>query len=183
MSLITSSELTNFEITRKKEDMESKNWNEFFYEALDKNKEKITPGDFRFYNIERLPIIAKKTNEFSVSCIDCKHYLTELEDMAQNLPDFINTSRENRVNFEKKLSKITTHLKRKHKLQFATYYLSLYTVSGFLAGIVAGSLISYSITGTFDFNYLMISGAIGLILGRIIGNSKEKRLRKESGLI
>jgi hypothetical protein len=168
---------------RKEEEIESKNWNELFFETLDKNKEKITPSDFRFYNIERLPIIAKKTNEFSAVCIDCKHYLAELDDMALNLPDFINTSRENRVIFEKKLSKITTHLKREHKLQFATYYLSLYTVTGFLTGIIAGSLISYSVTGTFDINYLMISGVAGLILGRIMGNSKEKKLRKESGLI
>ena len=168
---------------RKEEEMADKNWYELFFESLDNNKDKITPGDFRFYNIERLPIIAKRTNEFSSGCIDCKHNLTELDSLAKNLPEFINTTRENRVDFEKKLSGITTHLKRKHKLQFATYYISLYTIVGFLAGIIVGSLISYTVNGTFDINYLMISGVAGLILGRIARNSKEKKLRKDSGLI
>jgi hypothetical protein len=183
VSFITSSDLTIFEVMRKDEDMGDKNWYELFFENLDQNKEKLTPGDFRFYNIERLPIIAKKTNEFSSGCIDCKHNLTELEDLAQNLPEFINTTRQNRIDFEKKLTKITAHLKRKHKLQFATYYLSLYTILGFLAGLIAGSLVSYSVTGDLNINYLMISGVAGLILGRIAGNSKERKLRKESGLI
>ncbi len=163
--------------------MTEKSWYELFFENLDKNKEKITPGDFRFYNIERLPIIAKKTNEFSGGCVDCKHHLTELDKIARNLPDFINTTRQNRVVFEKKISQITTHLRRKHKLQFATYYLSLYTITGFLAGLLAGSLISYSTGSEINFNYLMIGAAGGLILGRIFGNAKEKKLRKESGLI
>ncbi len=78
---------------------------------------------------------------------------------------------------------MTDHLKSKHHLVYPQYYSSLYTLIGMVVGLVMGALIWYVLfqPGDLFLNAgmgLMLSGFVGLFVGRLIGNRKDNMVRE-----
>ncbi|MGD2034518.1 MAG: hypothetical protein PVF73_05640 [Bacteroidales bacterium] len=143
-----------------------------FYQLLDQKKDRFHPSDFRFYNIARLPVLAKKTIEYSGRCPVCRKNIRLLEDMAEQLPESL-SKKNTRKQFEKNRDHIEAHLKREHKLRYANYYVSLYTLTGTLTGLLTGFLITLFITNSG--NIVLILTAFGIISGYLTGKIKDKR--------
>ncbi|MBN2348862.1 MAG: hypothetical protein JXJ22_08500 [Bacteroidales bacterium] len=158
-------------------------WSEIIYDILEKNKNQISHNDFKFYNIARFPVIAKSIEQHAIGCRMCADNKNTFLELAENLPDYLNLSMESRKNFEKSLHAITDHLKKSHKVQFVSYYLSLFSAVGILSGIVLGILLSIVIKNLPDMNIILIGAGIGLITGRIWGSVKERKTRQQSGKI
>lgn len=152
--------------------MDRKKWLAEFHESLEQKKDKLHPSDFRFYNIARLPILAGKTVEYSQSCKTCRSNIILLEELVNELPEIL-TEKDTRDSFETKKEKVEFHLKNAHKLRYAAYYSSLFTLFGGLAGGVLGFAISLIMKGNTS-NLLLIFTTIGLLLGYFGGNIKDK---------
>ena len=159
--------------------MNQSDWFEKFFKELDEKKDEIEPGDVRFYNIERLPILAKKTLQYSTECAECTANLSRLDELIAMLPQCMDSARP-RKEFEQSKNRIEKHLKSKHSHRFENYYTSLYTLMGTFLGIGLGLAISYTVYRYLDQNSLLIFTALGFFTGRILGRRKDKRQNRSN---
>lgn len=160
--------------------MNQPEWFENFYKKLEEKIDTIAPGDVRFYNIERIPIMAKKTFRYSSECTECHENISKLDQLITMLPECMQDAGD-RMQFEKAKNRIEKHLKTSHSLRFENHYTSLFTLLGAIIGIGAGLIFSYLYYGFFQQNSILLSTAVGFMAGRILGIRRDKKQNK-SGL-
>ena len=158
--------------------MDNQIWLANFYQSLEQKKDKMHPSDFRFYNIARLPILANKTLKYSDTCPTCKLNIKLLEELVDELPECLN-QKNTRKKFETKKENIVSHMVNVHKLKFATYYTSLFTLIGSAAGGLLWFILTFLVNGKLA-NISLIFVVIGMISGYLIGNIKDKKVYKEN---
>lgn len=145
--------------------------------------EKFTGFQLRSYRPDRFMKMAARIEEYGNSCLSCKELKAEVNDVMIRLK---NESQLNEVSFQIYIHlfrKMTDHLKSKHHLVYPQYYSSLYTLIGMVAGLVMGVLIWYVLFQPDDLFLnagmgLMLSGFVGLFIGRLIGNRKDNMARE-----
>lgn len=140
-------------------------------------KENINSKDLKFFNVNILLDIARITQEHSYHCKTCDKNKTKLTNLTNELNTQIN-SIEGRREITKILDNITKHFRKKHKLYIRRYISSIYTVLALFFGLIIGILIGY-LQNNFKF-YILLSSAIGLTLGSIIGGIIEKQFAKKN---
>jgi len=158
--------------------MEKQTWLANIYQSLDNKKGRFHPSDFRFYNIAHLPLIANKTAKHSENCLICKENIGLLEKLVDELPESLN-DKDSKRKFEMNKDKIVSHLKKEHKLRFANYFASLYTLVGTLTGVLLWFILTKLFPGkTSDTLFIFI--VIGMILGYLTGKIKDKRKYRQN---
>ena len=155
-------------------------WYKDFFERLEKSKNEISKSDFRFYNFSHLPLIAKKTLEYCDKCDQCKSNINSLDELSRNFKHYLNSTINNRKEFDTKLNAITKHLRKEHQIRFAFYYSSLYSFTGLLAGLLAGGLFLLFLPVPDSHLILLLSAFLGLAAGRIAGYLKDKKIYKNN---
>ncbi|MBN2522385.1 MAG: hypothetical protein JXB24_03880 [Bacteroidales bacterium] len=158
--------------------MNKKIWLNHFYRTLENKKTKFHPSDFKFYNIARLPILADKTILYSSTCPQCMIHIKLLEKMADELPECLDFA-DTRKKFVLTKDKIESHLKKEHRLRFATYYSSLYTFLFAMLGAVIGLLIARMIKKSPE-NLILIFLATGMISGYLFGKMKDHKKYRQN---
>ena len=159
--------------------MNQPEWFENFYKKLDEKKDHIKPGDVRFYNIERIPIMAKKTVHYSDECIVCNDNISKLDQLIAMLPECMYNAGD-RMQFEKAKNQIEKHLKTSHSLRFENHYTSLFTLLGAIIGMAVGLIFSYLYYGYFQQNSILLSTAICFMAGRILGIRRDKKQNRSN---
>lgn len=145
---------------------------------LESKLTEISPGDFRFYNIARFPLLAKHSYNLSLNCDQCKSNVSVLKVLVDNLPSCLNDMQERKL-FERNRDIVTKHLQKMHKIRFFSYHYSLYTFIGLLTGALIGIIIQVFYQHRI-WTLLAISGAS---LGAIYGKRLERKNRKENRLM
>ncbi len=158
--------------------MDNQIWLTNFYQSLEQKKDKMHPSDFRFYNIARLPILANKTLKYSDSCPTCKLNIQLLEELVDELPECLN-QKDTRRKFEINKDKIVSHMVNIHKLRFAAYYTSLFTLMGSIAGGFFWFILTFLMNNKLA-NISLIFVVIGMISGYLIGKMKDKRKYRQN---
>lgn len=150
---------------------------------IKEQKEKIHKKDISFFQIDVLEKLIKHTHNFSNKCNKCEANKQEITKLVEILPEYINENSNQRKEYGERFDLIIKHLKSAHNLQYKGFYLSLYSLFGFIIGILFFGLIAFLINpGILKFG-ILFGFAIGLIIGRIIGKIKERRLEKEKKFI
>lgn len=160
--------------------MENFDINESWLVKINKNyeeqAEKIHSKDAKFFNTGIFMDFARLTQKFSYDCPVCQENKKLIEDLSTKLSDDV-TSFEGRKVLTKSFDDISNHLRKQHKMYIRRYVTSYYTSIALLAGLLLG-LIAAFITKNFKF-YLLIGGGVGLFVGTIWGNLKERQLIKK----
>lgn len=136
-------------------------------------KEAANPKDLRFFNIEIIVDLARFTQKYSYDCEECKKNKDVLMELSTNINSQIDTI-EGRRKITAQIDKVSTHLRKTHKLYIRRYVSSIYTVIALLVGLAIGTLVGYLLDD--KMLYILIGGGVGLLLGSLIGGIKEKRL-------
>ncbi len=150
---------------------------------VDKNIEKLYKKDYKFYQVDTFLKLAKKIDEFSVDCIECKSLKKKAEDVSENLDTYLNGEIALRRRYEKTLNEIGNHVKKVHKVFPKQYNLYSFSFFGIIAGMGLGWLITWLIDDTYLKGGLIFGFTIGLIVGRIIGKIRDKELLKEGRVL
>ncbi len=152
-------------------------WTENFENDINVQIEGVKRLEVGYINMRLLNNTAKKIDEFAHNCTVCKQYKSDYNEL---LPELVKRIEESnfRNKYEQKLVEVSKHLKKSHSIMPKKYYASLYTFIGILIGLA----VSYGITYSFYPNLILIAllyGTFtGLIIGRIIGLLKDKKLSK-----
>ncbi len=151
-------------------------WSKQLNDKIELKKESVFKRDYKFFKIDRLERINERIDVFSEECQVCESFKTELEDIVEKLPEYINGSPRDRAEYEKRNDKIVKHLKVKHGLVAKQYYASLYALYGLLIGSVSIGIIAYIIHPGFLKWAVMAGFTAGIIIGRVVGNKKDKQI-------
>ena len=154
-------------------------WSREIRKKIEVQLESIYRKDYKFFKIDRLEDMAEHIDIFSEKCPECQYLKAEVEDIAENLSDFMYGSSRKRAEYEKRTEKIFSHLKHKHNLKQRGYYASLYPFYGLLIGSLIGLIF-----GLLSFRLLrltlLLGFAGGLIIGRVLGKNKDRYYEKNN---
>ena len=158
-------------------------WSKIINQNIQSNKEKIHKKDYKFYKVDRIEKMSYKLEDNSDSCQICKEFMSELEMLSLDFPEYINGSFADKSDFEKKHTKIFEHLMKFHNFVPELYYASRFS----LFGIILGTLFGFFIGNFFSFvNFrfsVLVGFALGLTVGRVLGVSKDKQKEKQKLVI
>ena len=145
--------------------------------------EKFTGFQLRSYRPDRFIMMAARLEEFESSCKTCKELKNEADEVLIKLREEEKLSDSSFQVYIHFFRRITDHLKSKHHLAYPQYYSSIFTFGGMASGLLVGFLFWFVLFPSKDFFLdpkmgLMLTGFIGLFIGRIIGNRKDKIIRE-----
>ena len=152
-------------------------WTENFENDIKAQIEGVKRLDVGYINVRLLNNTAKKIDQFSDNCESCKQYKSDYNRLLPNLVKKVEESLF-RDEYEKKLVEVSKHLEQVHKVMPKSYFASLYTFFGIIIGLALGALVAYAINKDSLLTGLSWGGFVGIITGRLLGVSKDKKLNK-----
>ena len=158
-------------------------WYKKIENQIIEQNEKLYKKDFKFYQVDTLLKLAKKADELSDNCQTCKHLKPSIEEIAENLSDYLKGDVGSRKKFEKKVDEINGHIRNVHKIYPSQFYLYTYSFAGIAIGILSGLLCSYPFGTSYLKQGIFIGFVSGLIAGRIIGKIRDKKLRSKGKIL
>lgn len=155
-----------------------KTWSVGIKRKLDEHRSQIRKSDYKFFNVDRLERVAERLDEFSEECEVCKELKSDVEHLAEHLPDYLDGTLHKRREFEKRNDTPVMHLRKAHQLYPQNYFTSVYALAGLSAGLLAGGGISLLTAYVTAFHGLIFGFVLGLAVGYIAGISKDKKQKK-----
>jgi len=145
--------------------------------------EKFTGFQLRSYRPDRFLKMAGRIYDFQKNCETCRLFQKETDDIINHLQNAEILSESVFQIYISLFRKITEHLRFHHHLMLPHYYSSVFTLVGIITGLITGFLIWYIFifnkisSSIFDIKtVLMIAGFIGLLIGRIFGRQKDRKV-------
>lgn len=151
---------------------------EEFKQIILDNKSKIYAKDYTFFAIEFLVNLFEKSLLYANECQICKQNIEELIFLANDYPKFINGNREQKKEFEDRVSKIEKHLINIHGYQKQDYYKPFYA-SICIAIMSIICIFLYFVFG-ISGKIIVILLCVSMFVGAIIGSIKDKKRKKQN---
>ncbi|MDA3929570.1 MAG: hypothetical protein PF541_11470 [Prolixibacteraceae bacterium] len=136
------------------------------------------------YNLLKISFLKRLLEEseiHSTSCLDCKQNLPELEKLIGQIPMLDQI--EYRAPYERKFNATRKHFHEKHKFIPPYYFSTRWSIFGVLTGGVIASIVSFYFNSKIQLDPLLAGLALGLIVGYIVGSTKEVSFRKSEKII
>ncbi len=149
------------------------NWLNNTLESIAAQKQTFSKKDTKKYKLEYLTRVAKRVANLSKECGECHKFQADISALAQNLGGTVQSSREEKKNYDKKIREITSHLQKKHRLYAEGTYVGFGIALGPAIGVAIGSGIGNVGAGI----------GIGVGIGVVIGSALEAKAKKEGRII
>jgi hypothetical protein len=157
-----------------------KSWSIGIKRRIEAQKEQFYRSDYKFFKVDRLEKIAERLDEFSENCARCENLKSETEDIVERLPEYINGSPRQRKAYEKRNDALAEHLRKEHKLYPHNYFMSVYSLAGFAAGIILAGSLSLLFFPELLFHALIVGFLLGLFAGYFYGAKIDKQQKKQN---
>jgi hypothetical protein len=122
-------------------------------------------------NLKLLERVTNRLGSFSMDCLVCENHLFELNDQVEKLMN--KHGQFEKLEFKEHQlmeNKITSHLKKEHKLVPEGFYMNIYMSIGMSLGVVFGLLI---------FDNIALGLPLGLSFGLAIGVGLDADAKKK----
>ncbi len=161
--------------TQNKQAMDIReNWIVKIHNNLRTGKEKIHPKDYTFFNVEHIKNAASHTVKYINRCEQCKANKDELVALSEQFPEMLQTIG-GRRQFNRRLDKVLTHLRKAHGVYPRGYFTGIFTVIGVVAGGIAGWLAAKAGLLSLYASMPVFLG-LGLTAGWIYGQIRDKEV-------
>jgi len=134
--------------------------------------------DVKKYKLDFLLRVARRVDDFSQTCDECRTHQKEIEGLVQEL-DFLiqRPDRQQHRKYKKNVFNITEHLKKVHKLVDKGHYMGM----GIGIGMAIGAGIGAALGAVLDSPG--IGTGIGVGLGLAVGAYLDRKAREEGRVI
>jgi hypothetical protein len=136
-------------------------------------KQTLSNKDIKKYKLDYIARVAKRIADLSNECGDCQKYKAEILKLAQDLGGLVQSSKEEKKNYDRKIKEITSHLQKKHKLVAEGTYVGFGIAVGPAIGVALGSGMGNVGAGI----------GIGIGIGLAIGSALEAKAKKDGKII
>ncbi len=121
--------------------------------------------------IDKCKRILNRLNSFSPDCEECSQHFIDLETHIMELKEKgDNLTKEDSKNHHEKITSISSHLQKQHKLVTSGHYLSVFMSMGMSLGVVFGLLI---------FDNIALGLPFGMGIGVAIGAGLDEDAKKK----
>jgi hypothetical protein len=142
-------------------------------ESFSAYKQTFSKKDIKKYKLDFLARVAKRIADLSKECGECQKFQVDITKLAQDLGGLVQSSKEEKKIFDKKIREITSHLQKKHKLIAEGTYVGFGIAVGPAIGVALGSGMGNVGAGT----------GIGIGIGVAIGSALEAKAKKDGKII
>jgi hypothetical protein len=149
------------------------NWLNNTLESIAAQKQVFSKRDTKKYKLDFLSRLAKRIADFSKECGECQKFQGDISKLAQDLGGLVQSSKEERKNYDRKIKAITGHLQKKHKLFAEGTYVGFGIALGPAIGVAIGSGMGNVGAGI----------GIGVGIGVAIGSALEANAKKNGKII
>jgi hypothetical protein len=162
--------------------METKtDWLNEKYDQIEDLSKDFSISKYNLLKISFLKRLIEESLIHSKTCTDCKNHLVELESMIEKIP--LLDQIDHRSPYEKRFNTIRGHFHKKHGFIPPYHYSTLWTLGGIILGVVSSIAISFFLYGRILLDPILAGLALGLIVGYLIGSTKEASYRKSKKII
>ncbi len=161
---------------------EMNNWATNTIAELEVKLDGIRDKEIRFYRIEELKRNIKRIDEFSKSCQHCKEEKIHIDEILKNIDTAIKVPGKTRREYDRLISRISSHMHKQHGFITPYYYSYLYSFFGIVAGLAIGYILQ-KVSSTKNWELMLIGFILGLLPGYFIGHYKDKKIRADKKLM
>ena len=149
------------------------NWLNNTLESIAAQKQVLSKKDVKKYKVDYLARVAKRISDLSKECGECQKFQGDISKLAHDLGGLIQSSKEEKKNYDRKVKEITRHLQKKHKLYPEGTFVGFGIALGPAIGVAIGSGMGNVGAGI----------GIGVGIGLVIGSALEANAKKEGKII
>jgi hypothetical protein len=149
------------------------NWLNNTLESIAAHKQVFSKKDIKKYKVDYLARVAKRIADLSKECGECRKFQADISKLVQGLTGLIQSSKEEKKNYDRNLKQLTSHLQKKHKLYAEGTFVGFGIALGPAIGAAIGSGMGNVGAGI----------AIGVGIGVAIGSALEANAKKEGKII
>ena len=163
--------------------MDTKNWYERVRARLVRHEEEATVSskDMRFFRVDTLLSMGKHCAEKAeLGCDTCANLRDKTEYVAEHLHEMLDGHTGHIKQYEEVYAAMESHLKGEHRMVYAKHTQAVYGILGMLAGVAVGYAVGYLVNPNGLRIFVLAGWFLGLLLARIAGGVKEKKLKKEA---
>lgn len=162
--------------------METKsNWLNEKYDRIEELTTDFSMSKYNLLKISFLKRLLEESGKRKESCPKCQSNLVALEEMIEEIPHLDDI--DHREPYEKKFNAIRKHFHKDHGFIPPYHFSTRWTIGGVLFGVVAATIVSYFVNDKILLDPVLAGSAFGLIVGYLIGSSKEVSYRKTKKII
>jgi len=136
-------------------------------------KQTLSNKEVKKYKLNYLARVAKRIADLSKECRECQKFQGDISKLAQDLGGLVQSSKEEKKNYDRKIKEITSHLQKKHKLIAEGTYVGFGIAVGLALGVALGSGMGNVGAGI----------GIGIGIGLAIGSALEAKAKKDGKII
>ena len=130
------------------------------------------------YKLDVLLRVARRIDDFSQTCDECRTYQKEIDELVQELGILVQMpDKQQQKKYSRKIYDITEHLKKAHNLVAKGHYLGI----GIGAGMAIGAGIGAALGAVLDSPG--IGTGVGVALGAAVGAYLDRKAREEGRVI
>lgn len=142
-------------------------------------KGRLSKREYRKNKLDLLLRIAKRVDDYSSGCDECRNFRGEIKKFTEDLDDLL-SSRKKRNGYFMMIELITKHLQKSHKLITEGKNIKTWMIIGLLiGGFVLGTIFRAAGMSMGFSNGLLI----GLVFGGVIGSILDAMAKKRGKVI
>jgi hypothetical protein len=142
-------------------------------EAFAAYNQTLNKKDTKKYKLDSLTRVTKRIADLSKECGECQKFQGDISKLTQDLGGLVQSSKEEKKNYDRKVKEITSHLQKQHKLVAEGTYVGFGIALGPAIGVALGSAQGNVGTGI----------GIGVGIGVAIGSALEVKAKKDGKII
>lgn len=151
-------------------------WDKIQISKVDEISDNFSISKYNLLKISSIKLLIEQSYHYSDKCSHCKENLPILESMIPQIEKLDDT--DVRSSYEKEFNNIRDHFYKQHGYVEPMHYTSRLSLILFLIGGILGLLYSYIAYKTLLISHPMIGAVLGVVIGYIVGNSKDGKLLK-----
>ena len=92
------------------------NWLNNTLESIAAHKQSLGIKGAKKYKLDYLSRVIKRIADISKECRECQKFQGDITKLTKDLGGLVQSSKEEKKNYDRKIKDITSHLQKKHKL-------------------------------------------------------------------
>ena len=148
-------------------------WYNKVVKEVNSYKDRLNQKEQKKYKLDLLTRLAGRVDEFSTICGECQYSQQEIAQLTKDLGDLVQTSKEKRKSYSKRINSITKHLQKEHKLVTEGQYMGMWGGIGTAIGVGIGA----------GADNVGIGLPIGIAIGVAVGKYLDNKAKKEGRVI
>lgn len=151
-------------------------------EAVDEKLKDARQSDLRFFRVDEFKRNVERVGKYSGKCPVCTKEQIPINGIVDKIDRAIGTPGKERREYDRLISRLSGHMQKEHGYYTPNYFTYRFSFYGMLLGTLAGFLVML-IDQNNNMAFLSAGFSLGLLIGYLYGNGKDRKVREKKKLM